>query len=107
MKSGKLLVIGNKKICQTFGLLGGISLELNHDNESSIIDYLETNKERVGGIIITSDVNSDKNSKMLRKIEEFDIPWIILSVGHDDKATGYKKLEMLAEKAIGLKINYK
>ena len=107
MKPGRLLVIGEKQIVNVFKLLGSDGIVLNAQNIDQIIEYIETNKSKIGGILITEDAY-EPDSKLIKKINLSELPWVVLPSKTDEKSenTGYQELEKLAEKAIGMKLNF-
>ncbi len=104
MTSGKLLVIGEKSVVDTFRLLGSVGLVTTLDDFENTIKYIEENKEEIGGILLTDSLY-DSSSKLIRRINNSEIPWVVLPSGTQGTSQGYQELERLAEKAIGMKLN--
>ena len=103
MTSGNLYIIGNKYIVDTYRILGCKGFVFEEKNLVSIVEFIELNHERIGGILLTDEVYSD-DSRLIKKIDSLEIPWIILLSQDTDANKGYQELEKLAEKAIGMKI---
>lgn len=105
MKSGRLIVIGNKRIVNIFELLGSKGIVIENQNDSVAIDYVQTHFDRIGGALITSEFGQP-DSKIVKKLNSLEIPYIVLNTQDDEGNGGYGELERLAEKAIGLKVNF-
>lgn len=107
MKPGKLLVIGDRKIVNIFKLLGSEGIAFIENNVEGAIKYIDKNSTQIGGILLTEDVY-EPDSKLIKKINLSDLPWVVLPSKSDEKSenTGYQELEKLAEKAIGMKLNF-
>lgn len=103
MTSGSLYIIGDKYIVDTYRILGCKGFVYEEAKLNSIIEYIEANFERIGGILLTDEVY-DEDSKLIRKIDNLEIPWIVLPSLEENGNKGYQELERLAEKAIGMKI---
>jgi vacuolar-type H+-ATPase subunit F/Vma7 len=103
MTSGSLYIIGDKYIVDTYSILGCKGLVYEESKLSSIIEFIENNFEKIGGILLTDEVY-DKDSKLIKKIDNLEIPWIVLPSLEEGGNKGYQELERLAEKAIGMKI---
>jgi vacuolar-type H+-ATPase subunit F/Vma7 len=103
MTLGKLLVIGEKSVVDTFRLLGSVGLVTSLDDFENTIKYIEENKDEIGGILLTDSLY-DTSSKLIRRINNSEIPWIVLPSGKQGTSQGYQELERLAEKAIGMKL---
>lgn len=107
MKDGKLLVLGEKKIVNIFKLLGSDGMAVDQESVDEVIDYIEKNKNNIGGILLTENVY-DPDSKLVKRINSSDLPWVVLPSNTQGESTnsGYQELERLAEKAIGMKLNF-
>jgi vacuolar-type H+-ATPase subunit F/Vma7 len=103
MTSGSLYIIGDKYIVDTYRILGCKGLVFEESKLNSIVDYIEANVERIGGILLTDEVYQE-DSKLIKKIDNLEIPWIVLPSLDEADNNGYRELERLAEKAIGMKI---
>lgn len=104
MTSGKLLVIGDKSVVDTFRLLGSVGIVATLNDFENTIKYIEENKDEIGGILLTDSLY-DNSSRLIRRINNSEIPWVVLPSGTQGTSQGYQELERLAEKAIGMKLN--
>lgn len=103
MTTGSLYIIGDKYIVDTYRILGCKGLVYEESKLNTIVEYIEVNFERIGGILLTDEVY-DEDSKLIKKIDNLEIPWIVLPSVGEKGNKGYQELERLAEKAIGMKI---
>lgn len=103
MKTKTLYVIGDSQTVTFFRLLGaeGIIAQAVQDLEAAYTT-LETQLQQVGGILISSDL-ATKPSRSLDKIMNLGVP--IISLPSQDESESFShRLEILMEKAIGMKL---
>ncbi len=98
-----LLVIADERSVMLWKTVGAMGITFSPEKMHEIIEYIKA-KGPLHKAALVGETVYEKGFAIVKQLNEKEIPWIVLLDKSSDEKMGYKELEKLSEKAVGMSL---